>query len=940
MSIDLFLVAHGIINGQPLTEELLDEVVAKLRQFASQFAPDTAAGEFDAIRRRLESTIGVTTTVGDTLRDDGQVPWLEDAKASIDWAYWDAYAKDLLLSEWPPEVIRVLDEDTDNILNECGDPQAEGPWRVQGLVMGDVQSGKTASYCGLINKAADAGYRVIVLLTGMIEDLRSQSQERMDAGFVGRESKELLEGRIGTTKIGAGRFREAVPNVLTSVERDFLTSNMRALGGIPLENIKAPVLLVMKKNMTPLSNLLKFLKANPRSNQLPLLLLDDEADNASVNAKKDEDPAKINSMIRELLGHFDRASYVAYTATPFANIFINPGTDDLFPSNFVYSLNSPTNYIGAGSIFLDDGGHTDQIVEMPLVGSGDEARADAELVFPERHKKDLVVAGLPDSLMDAVDTFLLSCAIRDLRGEHLRHRSMLVNVTRFTDVQARVAELIKSHLHSRVEEIKQYLADEQWSRHSSLCRLHGTWLEQYGRCGIPWDAIRKALYASVASVKVLTINQKSPPADRLNYANYRKTEKGRRVIAVGGLSLSRGLTLEGLCVSYFWRNSKAYDTLLQMGRWFGYRPGYADLCRIWMGQDAQDWFSHIAEVVDELRDDVRRMKGLKPRDFGMRVRSHPGALIVTAANKMRNSREVEVRLSFSGEAAETAFLPRRPDANVHNVSTVRAFLAGLPKARVSSGRAHWEKVGRRDVADLLSRLEISPMNLHFLREDRGLGRPLLDFIADTEEPSMQDWDVCLPSGEGRELPEVCVALESGDELRVKPRLRQFESVPSSADYLKLNRQRVGDVSDEKFGLSAADIAAVVADWEEEKKRDRARKPNSGPPGRSYRRFRRRPLLTIHLIQPKDRTSPVESGAAAQAGDPATEVDGMASKGPGRRREMMKASEVGDQILVAVSLSFPQFEERHDESRLVPYRLNRISLGALGLLDEVEGDDED
>lgn len=124
--------------------------------------------------------------------------------------------------------------------------------------------------------------------------------------------------------------------------------------------------------------------------------------------------------------------------------------------------------------------------------------------------------------------------------------------------------------------------------------------------------------------------------------------------------MSRGLTLEGLCVSYFFRNSKAYDTLLQMGRWFGYRPGYEDLCRIWMDPDVQEWFSHVANVVGELRLDIRRMHAnhQPPNRFGMRVRSHPDALIVTALNKMRNAQEVEVNISYSECGAETPFLPR------------------------------------------------------------------------------------------------------------------------------------------------------------------------------------------------------------------------------------------------------------------------------------------
>src|SRR5262249_11164975 len=157
-----------------------------------------------------------------------------------------------------------------------------------------------------------------------------------------------------------------------------------------------------------------------------------------------------------------------------------------------------------------------------------------------------------------------SCAIRDFRKEPLRHRSMLVNVTRFTDVQGRLSTVMKQFLYELTEEVKQYLADDElWSKHPRLAKLHELWETHYPKPGVSWNKIRKVLYDAIASVKVVTINQKSESTDRLNFGAYKNTEKGRRIVAVGGLTLSRGLTLEGLCSSYFYRNSKAYDTLLQ-----------------------------------------------------------------------------------------------------------------------------------------------------------------------------------------------------------------------------------------------------------------------------------------------------------------------------------------------------------------------------------------
>jgi hypothetical protein len=909
---DPLLIAYGLIGNRDLTDEVLDEVVATLKVL-----PQTKDANIEAVRKQLESTVGISMARGEGLTDGENLPWVEDIKASTNWTYWDSYTQQLRSDNFALNVIRTLDEDTDNILTECGNPKNENGWRIQGLVMGDVQSGKTASYCGLISKAADAGYRVIVLLTGTIEDLRSQSQERLDEGFVGADSIELLSGNTSGRRFGAGRFRNKTPNVLTSIDSDFLTGNRKALRGIPLENINEPVLLVMKKNKTALENLIKYLKSQMPNGvdslRLPLLLVDDEADNASVNAKKDEDPATINRLIRELISKFQKASYVAYTATPFANVFINPEGQDLFPKNFVYSLNAPTSYIGAASIFLA-GGHENQLEEID----------DAESIFPEKHKKDLEVQELPESLKDAIGVFLLSCAIRDIRREPLKHRSMLINVSRFTDVQRALSDVTKTYLYELVETIKQYLAaDDLWHRHALLNRLHKLYVEHYDECGSSWDDVRAMLYESTASVKVLTINQKTGQDERLNYRAYKANEKGRRVIAIGGQTLSRGLTLEGLCVSYFYRNSKAYDTLLQMGRWFGYRPRYSDLCRVWMSSDASSWFRHIAGVVVELRNDIKRMHAnkLKPSQFGIRVKSHPGALLVTATNKMRNSSEVEIDLSFSLRQTETAILPKSPETNEANAFATSNFLKSLGKAGrprnvgkstsdEDGGRMMWRRIPASRIADFLEQLQISPLNAAFLPDQRTGELPLIGFIRNSKLDKLSEWDVCLPQGKGDKAREINLVGPDGTVLSPQKRMRRFEKpTNSSASYLKVNKQRVGEIADEKVDLYPEQIKEVELNWLSGAQ-DRDGKT---VPGSAYRALRERPLLTVHLIQP----------SAAGAGK--------------AKEKILDPSAIEPKLLIAVSLHFPTFEET--EATAVPYRLNKVYLQQLGLIDD-EGEDDD
>lgn len=894
---DPLVTAMGIIGRQDLTDEVLQRTMAILSSIFADM-------DLEPTRRRLEAMVGVSMSAGEGLTSGEVEPWLDDAKAHINWIYWDSYVRQLQSDGFSAPVLRTIDEDTDNILMECGNPADTRPWRTQGLVVGDVQSGKTANYCGLISKAADAGYRVIVLLTGMIEELRSQTQERMDEGFVGRDSSDLLEGRHGQM-IGAGRFRDSIPNVLTSIDSDFLTANQKALRGIPLQNLGEPLILVMKKNAAPLTRLIKYLEGQPGKGSIdvPLFLVDDESDNASVNAKKDEDPARINSLIRELLGKFQRAAYIGYTATPFANVFINPDPErkDLFPNNFIYSLKTPSTYIGAHSIFLEDGDYADQLIPID----------DAENYFPEKHKKDLQIEDLPDSLKDAIGVFLLSCAIRDLREEPLRHRSMLINVTRFTDVQTLLSETVKGHLFHLTNEIKQYLADDDlWRRHAPLLDLQGLFEEHYADCGFSWRDVRKKLHDSVASVRVLTINQKTEAEDKLNYRRYRGTEKGRRVIAIGGLTLSRGLTLEGLCVSYFYRHSRAYDTLLQMGRWFGYRPGYEDLFRIWMTPEAQDWFAHIAEVVNELRADIRHMhlNRLPPSRFGIRVRSHPDLLLVTAQNKMRNSDEVEVEASFSLRGIETASLPRSPQTNAENVRVTGDFISSLGRADLAGTAYIWRNVSAHKVANYLGALEISPVNQAFMPDSRTKEQPLLSFISETDVAELREWDVCVAQGRGALADGISVLGPDGEEVGVAKRERQFERPRTNdAPYVKVNKQRVGDIGDEMVDLSQDVIRRVEEDWRSASPKERAKKR---VPGEAYRLARVRPLLTIHLIQPSD--------------------PGSASKNAHR---IMPAEDVGTDLLVAVSLSFPNFEETKTSS--VKYRLNKVYLRNVGLLPEDE-----
>ena len=315
------------------------------------------------------------------------------------------------------------------------------------MVIGDVQSGKTANYISVINKAADAGYKVIVLLTGTIEKLRQQTQARIDEGFIGIDTSDLERERRNNP-IGVGLINGGISvSSFTSIIKDF-NKSVLTNSNVPLDSLSIPLILVVKKNKAVLNSIYKLFNGEKKDqtynkiNQ-SLLFIDDEADNASINTNsQDDDPTSINKSIRRILGLFMRSSYVGYTATPYANVFIEPNTkedmenEDLFPKDYIYVLQPPSNYIGAREIYSEEG----QYKTMYRVID------DFEEFLPLKHKKDYELPlDIPLSLKKAILSFLIANAIRDLRGDLITHRSMLINVSRFICIQNDLRDLVNDY---------------------------------------------------------------------------------------------------------------------------------------------------------------------------------------------------------------------------------------------------------------------------------------------------------------------------------------------------------------------------------------------------------------------------------------------------------------------------------------------------------------
>jgi hypothetical protein len=739
----------------------------------------------DELIRRCSVWVGEDSSLVDMA---GHIPWLTSERKK-DWRYWQRYREwqELKLS-WA--AVEAMDKTTENILSMLEDPKREGTWDRRGMVVGHVQSGKTGNYTGLICKAADAGYKIIIVLAGLHNNLRAQTQMRLDEGFLGYATSSI-EGE-GNTLIGVGKIDPSPalrPQYVTNRTEtgDFNTRFARNLGVSPEQR---PWLFVVKKNKTVLTRLLNWIHRHvaettgpetgrPLVTHLPLLIIDDEADHASVdtgekvidekgNPDFDHEPTAINRLIRQILHSFSRKAYVGYTATPFANIYIHEHGEtvkdgpDLFPAAFITNLSAPSSYVGPSRVF-GLAGENGRIGALDLVRIvSDQCSTDGKSGWmPVSHKSshEPLLDGhdiMPASLIEAIHAFILACAIRVLRGQGAEHSSMLVHVTRFNIVQRHVHRQVQSYVLHLKQRIKRRI-----DYHNALSGLRILWDRDFlttsrsieeemsdSSChaGMDWQDIEQILPDLLEQIDVRMIN--GTAKDALDYAD---SASGLKVIAIGGDKLARGLTLEGLCVSYFLRASKMYDTLMQMGRWFGYRPGYLDLCRLYTTDDLVEWFEHIADAAEELRAefDFMMSSGLTPRDYGLKVKSHP-VLMVTSPLKMRTAKTLY--LSFSGDVVETISFYKDNAKLERNLEAFSSFVKEIgnpcpipPQKR--NGRndswsgVQWTDVSAQAVVDFLRVYQTHP-DSRKVRSDL-----LADFIEEmTRSGELTSWTVAVIGG--------------------------------------------------------------------------------------------------------------------------------------------------------------------------------------------------
>ncbi|WFT96088.1 Z1 domain-containing protein [Bradyrhizobium barranii] len=884
----LALRARKILQVQKESGEVINrESIARIVDLDAQtfilMTRQAVTPEQKEATERLLWTIFVTEQGPALALQDKErpAPWYLGARRQPG-PFMQRYVYKLEEDGWPVESIQQLQESTARILEVMDDPKREGSWDWRGLVVGDVQSGKTASYAGVVNRAADAGYRIIIVLAGMHKILRLQTQKRFDKDFLGYDTNPKTRLPNQPLRIiGVGNFNpQLTVDSLTMADPngDF---NQRMADQFNFSPVSQPCVFIVKKNAKVLENLNNWIARLPGpAKAAPVLVIDDESDQASVDTgdqpiledgtfEQDYDPKRVNGEIRRLLMSFDRRVYVGYTATPFANILIHDERTakdygpDLFPSTFIVSLTPPDDYFGPVAVF---GTNDDQDNPgLPLIRPFDQTAEDwiqdphDKYLKPRFKKQDVI----PPSLERAIDAFLLTCAARAARGQNREHNSMLVHVSRFVDVHGEVHRQVEKYLR----ETRAMISNGD---RATMRRLKALWEADYlptteavrttvyGRNTIPltWDQVAATLAESSDKIQVITANGKTK-AD-IDYDAYQ--DVGYSVIAVGGDKLSRGLTLEGLSISYFLRVSRQYDSLLQMGRWFGYRRGFADLCRLYATPDMADWFRYVATAQKELRAQFFEMAQMDatPKDFGLKIAVHD-ILEVTATNKQRHA---ELRQSsYAGEGKVQTVMFKDRTTIERNAAITDDFLTGLGAGTDNPRRPGpgdtradgtlWTGVAGREIAEYLKNLTFPPESLTVD------GNRLSTFINDQltmQPPELTDWTVFLATGSEKEID---IAGRRRKCVLRSPRVREGEQPPE-------NRFIIGTTLsplDQAIDLTDAEFEEALARTNRQRKTDNKLETNT-PSGHYIRKVRGgRPqngLLIIYPIDPdKAEVEPTE-----------------------------------------------------------------------------------
>jgi hypothetical protein len=827
----------------------------------------------DAVRRQLDEERVLHIRDPHMVEDPARAhePWLHLVDRQ-DWYFWPRVRRYLIDQRgWADVMVRSLDRVTDRVLGAVESPHQARAIRTQGLVVGYVQSGKTANYSALIAKAADCGYRLVIVLTGIHNSLRQQTQRRLTAELIGYE---------GGVPVGVGHpdpHHQWQTFTSSDLNGDFNPghANTAALVG------NNRVLIVAKKWVSVLETMIGWFDEAPQDilARIPTLIIDDEADQASVNtggdrppdADEDDDeapanetaPSRTNLLIRSLVQRFERVAYVAYTATPFANVLIDHAAidrvagEDLYPRSFIVDLPSPPGYWGAERIFglpdadaADDRG-TDGLDVIRRVP--DE---DVPLLVPARRAEvEGFEVRLPNSLARAMEAFVLAGAARIQRGAGDEPATMLIHTSYRQPIQARLTALVEAEVE-RLRDEWRYFRD-----HGLRARLEAMWEDDFRPVVRSLDQTLDVAFDVLAAgpigvfLEELQARQiNSGSLDELDYAR----EPSMKVIVIGGNRLSRGLTLEGLLTSYYVRPARNYDTLMQMGRWFGFRDGYADLTRIYTTELLERWFRDLAMVELEVREDIERYEreGLTPLEFGVRIRKHP-AMLVTSPLKMRNARPVD--LAFSNKMVQTINFPFENIAWLRqNTQTVQGLLTSLgPPTRMwREGQPLWEGVPSATILDFLRVYQMDETNAQVKTE------PIMGYISrQVANGELGEWLVAVMGQqrpEDRLGPPLDLGVVGTDGRPILINAIERTRIRATSTLKVITSQ-----SDQEMGLTDAEIAqarATAGSYGENLRK--ARDPRQGvlllyPISRRSGHGREQPVQRIPIFAAPDDTERAE-----------------------------------------------------------------------------------
>ncbi|MFV5994587.1 Z1 domain-containing protein [Streptomyces sp. NPDC056231] len=731
------------------------------------------------LRKALDEAVPVFKEPGATVISKDFTSWYSRDTAAARSFYWNSYEQLLRRKGWSDAAVSSLDEASHAVVERLSDPTRTEAYGARGLVVGYVQSGKTANFTGVTAKAIDAGYRLVIVLGGTLNLLRGQTQRRLDMELIGRENilrgadPSDLDALVGIDyqddedwpkKFVSHGHRPFNIERLTTRDNDYrsLLQGIRALEiekrepHLPLyvpENLHraAARVMVVKKNKSVLTNLVKDLKKiGPILREIPTLIIDDESDQASVNTS---DPKKwessqtqrtaINGLISQLLSLLPRAQYVGYTATPFANVFIDPSDgEDIFPRDFLISLPRPSGYMGVQD-FHD---------------------LDGEGAAEETHVRG-IYEDTGDRLQEAMDAFVLTGALKLYRIDHgvpedpFRHHTMLVHESVKMDDHADLALRIKTMWDN---------ADfKSRSGHARLEALFAADFRKYAADDLPTPDSYEELKTYISTTQKLVSSGGSPVivvnGDTDRYfsqigLDFDRTPNVWKIL-VGGTKLSRGFTVEGLTVTHYRRTTRQADTLMQMGRWFGFRPGYRDLVRLYIGReepltktqtaDLYEAFEAICRDEETFRSQLSRYAELvdgkpqvTPAQIPPLVSQHLPWIKPSARNKMFNAELVEAR--SPGVWEEPTAYPEDPDALRHNTECWVPVLGALSDAPVSlcvDGSPQYDaRVGTVSHKDLLTVL----CDLRWSAPEQF--SPHLEFLLDAgrEPGTIDDWYVIAP----------------------------------------------------------------------------------------------------------------------------------------------------------------------------------------------------